>query len=86
MPIQNVPDLQLKDEVVEAVKAGKFHIYPVTTIEEGIELLMGKPAGKDLKNGGFTKDSIYDLVDKELDRLASKFKAANTDKKNGNSK
>lgn len=81
IPIQNVPDLQLKPEVVEAVKAGKFHIYPVTTIDEGIEILTGKPAGKELKSGGFTKGSIYDLVDKELDRLARQFKSSQEDEK-----
>ncbi|MFH2035310.1 MAG: AAA family ATPase [Candidatus Zixiibacteriota bacterium] len=80
IPIQNVADLQLRDDVVEAVKAGKFHIYPVTMIEEGIEILMGKPAGNELKNGGFTKGSVYDLVDKELDRLAKQLhKSSNGD-------
>ncbi|RKX29802.1 MAG: ATP-dependent protease [Candidatus Zixiibacteriota bacterium] len=81
IPIQNVSDLQLKPEVVEAVKAGKFHIYPVTTIEQGIEILTGKPAGKELKKGGFTKGSIFDLVDKELDRLARQFKSSQEDEK-----
>jgi ATP-dependent Lon protease len=76
IPIQNVPELQVKDEVIDAVKAGKFNIYPVSTIEEGIERLTGKPAGKELRKGGFTKGSIYDLADKELDRLAKQFKAS----------
>jgi len=81
IPVQNVADLQLKPEVVEAVKAKKFHIYPVRTIDEGIEILTGKPAGKELKRGGFTKDSIYDLVDKELDRLAKQYKSSQDDDK-----
>lgn len=76
VPVQNVPELQLKDEVIDAVKAGKFHIYSISTIEEGIEILTGKPAGKAFPKGGFTKGSIYDLVDKELDRLAKQYKAS----------
>jgi len=79
MPKQNVDELHLKQEVIDAVNAGKFHIFPVTRIEEGIEILMGKPAGKELKNGGFTRGSIYDLADKELDRLARQYKSATDD-------
>jgi len=89
VPVQNVDELQLKTEVVDAVKAGKFHIYPVSKIEEGIEILMGKPAGRGLSKGGFTKGSIYDLADKELERLARQLKASTDDedkKSNGNSK
>jgi len=47
IPTRNVRDLVLKDEVVDAVKKGKFHIYPVSHVDEGIEILMGIPAGKD---------------------------------------
>ncbi|MBO6244074.1 MAG: AAA family ATPase, partial [Clostridia bacterium] len=53
IPIQNVNNLQLSDEIVEAVKNKKFHIYSVSTIEEGIEVLTGVPAGKKDKNGKF---------------------------------
>ncbi len=92
MPKQNVEELQLRSDVVEAVGKGKFHIYPVGTVEEGIEILTGKPAGKELKSGGFTKGSIFDLADKELDRLGRQFKTiaeeamAKNDKTDGNGK
>jgi lon-related putative ATP-dependent protease len=89
MPIQNVDDLQLKDEVVKAVKDGKFSIYPVSKIEQGLEILMGKPAGKELKKGGFTKGSIFDLADIELERLAKQLKSSSDDeskKPNGKAK
>ena len=56
--------------ILEAVRAGDFHVYPVSTIEDALELLTGIPAGKPRKDGGFTKDSIYDRVDKRLDALA----------------
>lgn len=87
IPIQNVDDLQLKPEVITAVKAGKFHIFPVKTIDEGIEILTGIPAGKELSTGGFTKNSVFDRVDKALDKMAKYMKASpKEDKSNGNSK
>ena len=46
IPKQNIQNLNLDDEVVKAVKNGKFHIYAVSTIDEGIEILTGVPAGK----------------------------------------
>ena len=66
IPIQNVKDLCLKDEVVEAVKNGKFHIYPIKNIDEGIYVLMGEKAGKKNKNNTFTKDSIHFKAMKKL--------------------
>ncbi|MEO0225918.1 MAG: Lon protease family protein, partial [candidate division WOR-3 bacterium] len=70
IPYLNIPDLMLKKDVVDAVRQGKFHIYPVKTIDEGIEILTGMKAGKRLKNGQFEKDSINYLVDKRLRELA----------------
>jgi len=69
MPASNVRNLMLKKEVVEAVRAGKFHIFPVETIEQGIEILTGIPAGAKA-DGGFEKDSIYDRVDRRLREMA----------------
>jgi len=59
LPVQNVKNLMLSDEVVEAVEKGLFHIYAVSTIEEGIELLTGMPAVKTDENGMYTMDCIY---------------------------
>ena len=70
LPQSNVRNLMLKQEVADAVKAGKFHIYPVSTIEEGIEVLTGVPAGKALPNGGYEENTIYGLVDKRLREMA----------------
>ena len=74
IPQSNVQNLMLKQGVVDAVKAGKFHIYPVTTIEEGIELLTGVPAGKRLPNGNYEENSIYGRVDKRLREMAETVK------------
>ncbi|HNW83148.1 MAG TPA: AAA family ATPase [bacterium] len=70
IPIQNVENLNLNDDVVEAVKKGKFHIYAVKNILEGIEILTGVPAGKQNKDGSFTKGSVFDLVDKKIAKLS----------------
>jgi predicted ATP-dependent protease len=74
IPHQNIKNLMLKKEVVEAVKSGKFHIHAVRTIEEGIEVLTGVAAGKQLPNNGFEKDSVFDLVDKRLRDMAETIK------------
>ena len=70
IPIQNVDNLQLSDEVVQAVKDKKFHIYSVSTIEEGIEVLTGVPAGKKDKDGHFPAGTINYLVYEKLKKYA----------------
>jgi len=74
IPASNVQNLMLKEEVVEAVKAGKFQIYSVKTIDEGIELLTGIKAGKRLKDGTFENGTVNDMVDKQLRIMAEKLK------------
>lgn len=71
VPISNVQNLMLKDEVIEAVEAGKFHIYPISTIQEGIELLTGVPAGERQPDGTFPDDTIFGKVDKRLAEMAT---------------
>ncbi len=66
IPRDNVDHLMLSPRIREAVDAGKFAIYPVEHITEALELLTGLPAGRPLKNGGFTRGSLYDLVDRRL--------------------
>lgn len=70
MPIQNVKNLNLNNEIVEAVKSGLFHIYAVSTIEEGIEVLTGVPAGKKDKTGNFPAGSINYLAYEKLKKYA----------------
>jgi lon-related putative ATP-dependent protease len=70
IPESNVQNLMLKEEIVEAVKSGKFHIYTVRTIDEGIELLTGVKAGKLLPDGSYEEDTVYYKVDKRLQEMA----------------
>jgi lon-related putative ATP-dependent protease len=68
IPVQNVKELMLKEEVVESVRKGEFHIYPITKVEEGIELLTGVRAGK--KTGkGYPAGTVFDLVEKKIKYL-----------------
>ncbi|MDD4346744.1 MAG: AAA family ATPase [Desulfitobacteriaceae bacterium] len=66
IPAQNVDNLMLKDEVLDAVREKRFHIYAVKTIEEGLELLSGVPAGEIGKDGKYARDSIFYLADQKL--------------------
>ena len=70
IPVQNVNNLQLSDEVVDAVKNKQFHIYAVSTIEEGIEVLTGVPAGKKDKDGKFPAGTVNYLVYEKLKKYA----------------
>ena len=66
IPIQNVKNLNLSDEVIESVKSGKFHIYAISTLDEGIEILTGVPAGKKNKDGKFPAGTIKYLAYEKL--------------------
>jgi lon-related putative ATP-dependent protease len=70
IPAENVEDLMLRDEVIGAVAKGKFHIYPVATIEQGIEILTGVHAGKRSKSGKFEPGSVFATVDARLRTMA----------------
>ena len=74
IPESNVQNLMLKEEVVEAVREGKFHIWSVTTIDEGIEILTGVKAGVRTEEGTFEEGSVNDRVDKRLRELAEKMR------------
>ncbi|SHE73057.1 ATP-binding protein [Desulforamulus putei] len=70
IPVQNVDNLMLSHEVVEAVEQGMFHIYAISRVEEGIELLTGVPAGERQEDGGYPEGTIFHLVDKKLQHYA----------------
>ena len=69
IPESNVNDLVLKDDVVEAVKNGMFHIYSISTIDEGIELLLGTEAGIMDENGDYPPESVHGKVMAKLKKF-----------------
>ncbi len=70
IPHQNVRNLMLREDVVDAVREGKFHIYAVKTIDEGIEVLTGGESGVMSEDGTYPEGTINYLVDKEIKELA----------------
>lgn len=66
IPAQNIDNLMLKEEVLEAVKKDLFHIYAVRNIEEGLELLGGVPAGIMQGDGSYPEESVFGRVDRKL--------------------
>ena len=69
IPHQNIKNLMLREDVVEAIRDGKFHIYAVKTINEGIEILTGHPAGEKQPDGRFPEGTVNYLADKRLREL-----------------
>ena len=67
IPYKNIENLMLEDEVIDAVRNGKFKIYGVKTIDEGIEILTGIKPGKLNEQGEFEKGTINYLVQKKLE-------------------
>ncbi len=70
IPASNVQNLMLKEEIIEAARAGKFRIYPVRTIDEGIEVLTGVPAGRRREDGTYEEGTVNYLVDRRLGEMA----------------
>jgi len=67
IPRQNIVNLMLDEEVVAAIEKGKFHIYAVDTIDEGLEVLTGIPAGERDGDGRYPKGTINYLVQRNLE-------------------
>jgi predicted ATP-dependent protease len=74
IPASNVKHLMLRKDVVDAVEAGEFHVYPVEDIDQGIELLTGTPAGTREAGGHYPENTINDLVQRRITDLAQKTK------------
>lgn len=75
IPEKNVVNLMLRQDVVDAVVEGRFHIWPVSSVNEGIELLTGVPAGEPNAAGDFPEGTIHYLAKKRLLELAQELKA-----------
>ena len=82
LPPQSVQTLMRRADVVAADKEGKFHVYPVRSIDEGVEILTGVEAGVAAADGSYDEGTVHGLVDLELQRLAKGWKtfAASDDK------
>lgn len=74
IPESNIQNLMLKEEVVEAVRTGRFHIYSTKTVDEGIEFLTGVKAGVKKEDGTYEEGSVNYLVDKKLREMAEQLK------------
>jgi lon-related putative ATP-dependent protease len=70
IPKANVKDLMLKAKVIDAVRDNKFHVWAIETVEEGIEILMGAPAGALMPDGTYPEGSVFALVDEKLQQFA----------------
>ena len=74
MPESNVEDLMLREDVLEAVAAGTFHIWPVAKVEQGIEILTGIAAGKKNGDGKFEPGTVLGMIDERLHTMAHMLK------------
>ncbi|MDP3684631.1 MAG: S16 family serine protease, partial [Ignavibacteria bacterium] len=74
IPIQNVKDLMLNEEIISSVKKKEFSLYAISKIDEGIELLTGVKAGKLNKNGIYESDTVFGLVQQRLKEMYKKGK------------
>ncbi|MBN2126215.1 MAG: AAA family ATPase [Deltaproteobacteria bacterium] len=70
VPSKNVRNLMLKEELIRSVKEGKFHIWPISTVEEGIEILTGMEAGHLQKDGTYPEGTLFRRVDDRFRELA----------------
>ena len=70
IPVANEKNLMLRRDVIDAVRRGKFHIYRVETVEEGLEILTGTAAGAADSRGRFDPDSLYGRAQKKLEDYA----------------
>lgn len=71
IPESNVQNLMLKEEVLEAVRAGLFHVWPVRTVDEGIAILTGVEAGERRADGTWKRGTVNDRVDRRLRQMAT---------------
>jgi Lon-like ATP-dependent protease len=74
IPARNVPHLMLRKDVVEEVEKGRFRVWAVSTVEEGIEILTGAAAGERTPGAAWPPESILGRVDARLRDLAARVK------------
>jgi ATP-dependent Lon protease len=82
IPVQNVKELMLREDLIDAVSKGLFHVYAIKRVEEGIEILTGVKVGKRDIKGIYEENSVFDLVEKKIKDLYAKSKAGKTNNVN----
>lgn len=82
IPPQNVINLMLREDIVEAVREGKFHIFAIATVDEGIELLTGLPAGQRQEDGAFPEDTIHGRVERRIKEFRRQLKSGEKSESN----
>jgi lon-related putative ATP-dependent protease len=83
IPQANVRNLMLRPEVVDAIEAGDFHVHAVSTVDEAIEILTGKPMGEADEEGQFPEGSVGEAVQQRLAELAERQKKFRGDEGKG---
>lgn len=76
IPVQNIQELMLREAIMEAVEKKEFHIYAISRVEEGIEILTGVKAGKRNAKSEYDENSVFYLVEKKIKELYAKSKAS----------
>jgi lon-related putative ATP-dependent protease len=86
MPASNREHMMLCTEVVEAVQAGQFHVYTMETLDDGLELLTGMPAGKPNARGEYSEETVHGAVQRRLAYFADTLKAYAIPERDGEEK
>lgn len=73
IPRTNISNLMLREDILKAVDEGTFHIYAIDTVDDGIEILTGIPAGKPDKHGNYPKNTVNGMVKKSLEEYYKKY-------------
>ncbi len=82
IPVQNIQELMLREDIIKAVEEGEFSIYAIESVEEGIEILTGVKSGKRNNKGDYEENSVFDLVEKKIKELYAKSKAVRPNNNN----
>ncbi len=86
IPIQNVKNLMLRKEVVDAVREGRFHLWAVTSVDEGIEILTGVPAGRQSEDGSWPEGTVNHRIDHRLREMAEAARSFGQEKEGKNNR
>jgi len=81
IPRRNLNNLMLREDVIEAVREGKFHVYAVDSVDDGITIMTGRSAGQRCRDGSFPERSVNGMVVKRLRSMATRLREYQRHKK-----